>query len=149
LPNDRGLNPHGWVSFLKTKKNGRINCPLLGGHKLKLLQGFYQPTEGAINLDGHDIRHLSANELRSSFSVVPPETTLFSGAVYDNIVLGNAHATFDDVVFACKAASIHDMIEALPQGYQTTIGEHGAGLSGGQKQRSLLRALLKRPPILT
>jgi subfamily B ATP-binding cassette protein HlyB/CyaB len=115
----------------------------------KLLQGFYQPTEGAIKLDGHDIRHLSANELRSSFGVVPQETMLFSGAIYDNIVLGNAHATFDDVVIACKAAGIHDTIEALPQGYQTPIGEHGAGLSGGQKQRiAIARALLKRPPIL-
>jgi subfamily B ATP-binding cassette protein HlyB/CyaB len=115
----------------------------------KLLQGFYQPTEGAIKLDGHDIRHLSANELRSSFGVVPQETTLFSGAIYDNIVLGNAHATFEDVVIACKAAGIHETIEALPQGYQTPIGEHGAGLSGGQKQRiAIARALLKRPPIL-
>ncbi len=115
----------------------------------KLLQGFYQPTEGGIKLDGHDIRHLSANELRSSFGVVPQETMLFSGAIYDNIVLGNAHATFDDVVIACKAAGIHETIEALPQGYQTPIGEHGAGLSGGQKQRiAIARALLKRPPIL-
>jgi subfamily B ATP-binding cassette protein HlyB/CyaB len=115
----------------------------------KLLQGFYQPNEGSIKLDGHDIRHLSANELRSSFGVVPQETTLFSGAIYDNIVLGNAHATFDDVVVACKAAGIHETIEALPQGYQTPIGEHGAGLSGGQKQRiAIARALLKRPPIL-
>jgi len=81
--------------------------------------------------------------------VVPQETTLFSGAIYDNLVLGNAHATFDDVVVACKAASIHDTLEALPQGYQTPIGEHGAGLSGGQKQRiAIARALLKRPPIL-
>jgi len=74
---------------------------------------------------------------------------LFSGAIYDNIVLGNAHASFDDVVVACKAAGIHDTLEALPQGYQTPIGEHGAGLSGGQKQRiAIARALLKRPPIL-
>jgi subfamily B ATP-binding cassette protein HlyB/CyaB len=115
----------------------------------KLLQGFYQPAEGAIKLDGHDIRHLSANELRSSFGVVPQETMLFSGAIYDNIVLGNPHATFEDVVIACKAAGIHDTIEALPEGYQTSIGEHGAGLSGGQKQRiAIARALLKRPPIL-
>jgi ATP-binding cassette, subfamily B, bacterial HlyB/CyaB len=112
----------------------------------KLLQGFYQPTEGSIKLDGHDIRHLAANELRRSFGVVPQETMLFSGALYDNIVLGNPHASFDDVVIACKAAGIHDTIEALPQGYQSEIGEHGAGLSGGQKQRiAIARALLKRP----
>src|SRR6202040_53450 len=74
---------------------------------------------------------------------------LFSGAIYDNIVLGNAHASFDDVVIACKAAGIHDTIEALPQGYQTPIGEHGAGLSGGKKGRlPFPGALLKPPPIL-
>jgi subfamily B ATP-binding cassette protein HlyB/CyaB len=115
----------------------------------KLLQGFYLPAEGSIKLDGHDIRHLSANELRSSFGVVPQETTLFSGTLYDNIRLGNAQATFEDMVVACKAAGIHDTIDALPQGYQTQIGEHGAGLSGGQKQRiAIARALLKRPTIL-
>ncbi len=115
----------------------------------KLLQGFYPPTEGAIRLDGRDIRHLSANELRSYFGVVPQETVLFSGTIHDNISLGNPHAGFEDVVIVCKAAGIHDVIEALPQGYQTEIGEHGVGLSGGQKQRiAIARALLKRPPIL-
>jgi len=115
----------------------------------KLLQGFYQPSEGAIKIDDHDIRHLSANELRSFFGVVPQETVLFSGAIYDNIVLGHPLASFEDVVMACKAAGIHETIEALPQGYQNPIGEHGAGLSGGQKQRiAIARALLKRPSIL-
>jgi subfamily B ATP-binding cassette protein HlyB/CyaB len=115
----------------------------------KLLQGFCQPTEGAIKIDGHDIRHLSANDLRNSFGVVPQETVLFSGTIYDNVVLGHPLATFSDVVTVCKAAGIHETIEALPQGYQSPIGEHGAGLSGGQKQRiAIARALLKRPPIL-
>lgn len=115
----------------------------------KLLQGFYQPTEGSIKIDGRDIRHLSANELRSCFGVVPQETVLFSGTLYENVVLGNAHASFEDIVHACKAAGIHDVIERLPQGYQTEIGENGSGLSGGQKQRiAIARALLKRPPIL-
>ena len=115
----------------------------------KLLQGFYLPTEGAIRLDGRDIRHLAANELRSYFGVVPQETVLFSGTIYDNILLGNPHADFEDVVIVCKAAGVHDVIEALPRGYQTEIGEHGVGLSGGQKQRiAIARALLKRPPIL-
>ncbi|MEX0958668.1 MAG: peptidase domain-containing ABC transporter [Burkholderiales bacterium] len=115
----------------------------------RLLQGFYLPTEGRIRIDGHDTQHLSANELRSQLGVVPQETVLFSGSIYENIVLGNPHATFEDIVIACKAAGIHDVIEAMPQGYQTPVGEHGAGLSGGQKQRiAIARALLKRPPIL-
>jgi len=115
----------------------------------RLLQGFYLPTDGAILLDGLDVRHLSANELRQHFGVVPQDTTLFSGTLYDNLVLANPHASFERVVQACKLAEIHDTIEQLPEGYQTRIGEHGVGLSGGQKQRiAIARALLKRPRIL-
>src|SRR5450830_855091 len=101
----------------------------------KLLQGFYQPTDGGIQIDGHDIRYLSANELRQYFGVVPQETFLFSGTIYDNLIIANPHASFGDVVQACKLAEIHATIETLPEGYKTLIGEHGAGLSGGQKQR--------------
>jgi ATP-binding cassette, subfamily B, bacterial HlyB/CyaB len=115
----------------------------------KLLQGFYQPQEGSITLDGRDIRHLSANELRQYYGVVPQETTLFSGTIYDNLVLANPHAAFEQVIQACKLAEIHETVEQLPNGYQTEVGEHGAGLSGGQKQRiAIARALLKRPRIL-
>jgi subfamily B ATP-binding cassette protein HlyB/CyaB len=115
----------------------------------KLLQGFYLPSDGAILLDGLDVRHLSANELRQHFGVVPQESTLFSGSIYDNLILANPHAAFEQVLQACRLAEIHDTIEQLPEGYQTKIGEHGAGLSGGQKQRiAIARALLKRPQIL-
>lgn len=115
----------------------------------KLLQAFCKPSDGAILIDGRDIRHLAANELRQYFGVVPQETVLFSGTIYDNLVLANPHASFDDVAQACKLAEIHAAIEQLPQGYQTPIGEHGAGLSGGQKQRiAIARALLKRPRVL-
>jgi subfamily B ATP-binding cassette protein HlyB/CyaB len=74
---------------------------------------------------------------------------LFSGSVYDNLILANPLASFEDVVMACKAAGIHEVIEAMPQGYQSPLGEHGVGLSGGQKQRiAIARALLKRPAVL-
>jgi len=115
----------------------------------KLMLGFYQPLEGHIALDGKDIRHLAANELRAAFGVVPQETELFSGTLYDNLVMAHPHASFDDVILACKAAEIHEVIEKLPNGYQTPIGERGTGLSGGQRQRvAIARALLKRPKIL-
>jgi len=115
----------------------------------KLLLGFYQPNEGQINLDGKDIRHLAANELRNTFGVVPQDTILFSGTLYDNLVMAHPHASFEDVIQACKAAEIHEVIEQLNDGYQTEIGERGTGLSGGQKQRiAIARALLKRPKIL-
>ncbi len=115
----------------------------------KLLLGFYQASDGLIQLDGKDIRHLAANELRAAFGVVPQETVLFSGSLYDNLVMAHPHAGFDDVIEACKAAEIHETIEKLPEGYQTEIGERGTGLSGGQKQRiAIARALLKKPKIL-
>jgi subfamily B ATP-binding cassette protein HlyB/CyaB len=115
----------------------------------RLLQGFYQPTRGAILIAGIDARYLAANELRATFGVVPQETVLFSGTVLDNLLLANPQASFEEVVAACRMAEIHAVIERLPQGYQTEIGERGAGLSGGQRQRiAIARALLKRPKVL-
>jgi ATP-binding cassette, subfamily B, bacterial HlyB/CyaB len=115
----------------------------------KLLLGFYQPSDGRILLDGRDLAQLAANELRQTYGVVPQDTLLFSGTVYENVAMANPHAGFDDLVTACRAAEMHDVIEKLPQGYQTPLGEHGIGLSGGQKQRlAIARALLKRPKVL-
>jgi subfamily B ATP-binding cassette protein HlyB/CyaB len=115
----------------------------------KLLLGFYQPEEGRIEIDGRDLRHFSANELRQNFGIVPQETYLFSGSIYENLIAANPNAGFPDVVQAAKIAEIHDVIEKLPKGYNTEIGEHGVGLSGGQKQRlAIARAILKRPRIL-
>lgn len=115
----------------------------------KLMLGFYEPTAGGIRIDGIDIRHMAANELRAYFGVVPQETVLFSGTIFANLVAANPGVSFQQVVQACKMAGIHDAIEALPQGYQTEVGERGAGLSGGQKQRlAIARALLKGPKVL-
>jgi ATP-binding cassette, subfamily B, bacterial HlyB/CyaB len=115
----------------------------------RLILGFYQPSEGCISIDGRDIRHFSANELRQYFGVVPQETCLFSGTIYENLIAANPNAAFDEVVRTCRIAEIHDFIEKLPQGYASEVGEHGVGLSGGQKQRiAIARALLKRPRIL-
>jgi ATP-binding cassette, subfamily B, bacterial HlyB/CyaB len=115
----------------------------------KLLQGFYLPSGGTLKIDGTDVRHLSTNALRMYFGVVPQETILFSGTLYENLLAGNPLASFEDVVRACRMAEIHDAIEKLPQGYQSEIGERGVGLSGGQKQRvAIARALIKQPKIL-
>lgn len=115
----------------------------------KLIQGFYLPSEGSIEIDTRDIRQLAANELRNQLGVVPQETLLFAGTVFENLQLANPHAMFEDIVTACKMAEIHEVIEKLPKGYQTPLGEHGVGLSGGQRQRiAIARALLKRPKIL-
>ena len=139
---DLSLKPGQCVALMGPSGSGKSTLA-------KLLQGFYWPTDGQIKLDGIDIRHLSANELRSTFGVVPQETVLFSGTIYENLALANPHATFEQVVQACKMAEIHATVEALPQGYQTAVGERGAGLSGGQKQRlAIARALLKRPKVL-
>ncbi len=115
----------------------------------KLMLGFYQPSDGQITIDGRDIRHLPANELRQYFGVVPQETYLFSGSIYENLSVANPNATFEQIVQACKIAEIHDFIEKQPRGYNTELGEHGVGLSGGQKQRlAIARAVLKRPRVL-
>jgi subfamily B ATP-binding cassette protein HlyB/CyaB len=136
------LRPGACVALMGPSGSGKSTLA-------KLLQGFYLPTEGQIKIDGRDIRHLAANELRSYYGVVPQETVLFSGTIYDNLIIANPNATFEQVIQACKWAEIHDTIDQLPEGYQTRIGEHGAGLSGGQKQRlAIARALLKRPKIL-
>src|SRR5258708_35317366 len=116
-----------------TVLTGRSGC---GKSTLaKLMLCFYQPTDGRITIDGRDLRHLSANELRQYFGVVPQETYLFSGSIYENLLAANPNATFDHVVQACKLAELHDFIEKLPKGYNTELGKHRAALSGGEKKR--------------
>lgn len=114
-----------------------------------LLPRFYEATEGSILVDGKDIRTVTMQSLRQQIGIVPQETMLFNGTVYDNILYGRLDATHEDVIAAAKAANAHNFIDRMPDQYQTQIGERGAKLSGGQRQRiSIARAILKDPRIL-
>ena len=114
-----------------------------------LLPRFYDVTEGSITIDGQDIRQVTLNSLREQVGIVPQETVLFNGSVYDNILYGRLDATKEEVEAAAKAANAHNFIMELPNGYQTMLGDRGVNISGGQRQRiSIARAILKNPQIL-
>lgn len=114
-----------------------------------LLNRFYDPQEGAVYLDGIDIKQATLSSLRNNISMVLQDTFLFNGTIYENIVYGHKDADKAAVVKAAKAAKIHDFIKELADGYDTVIGERGVRLSGGQKQRiSIARAILRDAPIL-
>ncbi len=114
-----------------------------------LLPRFYDVTSGSISIDGEDIRKVTLNSLREQVGIVPQETVLFNGTVYDNILYGRLDATREEVEAAAKAANAHNFIMGLPEGYQTMLGDRGVNISGGQRQRiSIARAILKNPQIL-
>jgi subfamily B ATP-binding cassette protein MsbA len=116
---------------------------------VNLLFRFYDPTEGRITVDGIDIRDVAVANLRGMMSLVSQEVILFDQTVAENIALGRAGATHDDIEAAARAAAAHDFILRLPQGYATRIGERGVTLSGGQRQRlALARAFVRNAPIL-
>ncbi|RSD26811.1 ABC transporter ATP-binding protein [Mesobacillus subterraneus] len=114
-----------------------------------LIPRFYDVNDGSITIDGIDIRDMSKKSLRSQIGIVQQDVFLFTGTLRENIAYGSLGATHEDIVRAAKQAHLEDFIAALPDGYETQIGERGLKLSGGQKQRiAIARMFLKNPPIL-
>jgi ATP-binding cassette subfamily B protein len=116
---------------------------------INLIPRFYDPTEGRITIDGHDLRAVKVNSVRDQIGIVLQETTLFAATIRENIRFGRPAATEEALIAAAQAAQAHDFIMTMPDGYETYVGERGITLSGGQKQRvAIARALLKDPRIL-
>jgi ATP-binding cassette subfamily B protein len=136
------IQPGQTVALLGATGSGKTSI-------INLLPRFYDPTEGNVLIDGHDLRDVCLDSLRRQIGIVLQETTLFSGSIRDNISFGKTDATLDEVMAAAKAAAAHEFIMSFPQGYDTPVGERGTTLSGGQKQRiAIARALLLDPRIL-
>lgn len=116
---------------------------------INLIPRFYDISQGALKIDGYDVRDVTLDSLRSQIGIVLQETNLFSGTIRDNIAFGRSDATDEEVIEAAKQAAAHDFIMSFPDGYNTPVGERGSTLSGGQKQRvAIARALLLKPHIL-
>lgn len=116
---------------------------------VKLALRLYDPQQGAILLDGHDLRTLALSDIRHSIALVSQDVYLFHGTIFDNIAYGKTNCHTDDIIAAAKSAELHEFIAQLPEGYDTIVGERGIKLSGGQRQRlSIARALLKNAPIM-
>ncbi len=115
----------------------------------RLLFRFYDVTEGALRIDGQDLRAVTQESLHAALGIVPQDTVLFNDTIYYNIAYGRPDASRAEVEAAARAAKIHDFVASLPEGYETQVGERGLKLSGGEKQRvGIARTLLKDPPIL-
>lgn len=114
-----------------------------------LIPRFYDVTAGAVRIDGRDVRRVTQASLRAQIAIVPQETLLFSGSIRENILYGRLDASKEELIAAARAANAHDFIAALPDGYDTLVGERGVRLSGGQRQRvAIARAILKDPRVL-
>jgi len=116
---------------------------------INLIPRFYDPTEGQVFVDEHNIRRVTVSSLRQQIGIVLQDTTLFASTIRENIAFGRPEATEQEIIAAAQAASAHEFIAQMPQGYDTPVGERGTTLSGGQKQRvAIARAILKDPAIL-
>jgi ABC-type multidrug transport system fused ATPase/permease subunit len=116
---------------------------------MALLQRMWDPVEGRVTLDGHDLRDITLESLRRNIGVVFQESMLFNRTIRENLTVGRADATQEELERACRMAEAHDFIIRQPGGYDTIVGERGASLSGGQRQRlALARAVVRRPRLL-
>jgi subfamily B ATP-binding cassette protein MsbA len=116
---------------------------------VNLIPRFYDPTGGAVYIDGRDLRELSVKSLREKIGIVTQQTILFNDTIKANIAYGKPQAGEEEIIKAAKIANCHDFIMAMPEGYETAVGERGVKLSGGQQQRlAIARAVLKDPPLL-
>jgi ATP-binding cassette subfamily B protein len=155
-PTERSARPHSWAvrGVSLTVEPGQLAAFVgpSGAGKTTLsylVPRLYEINQGAVLVDGHDVRDLTLSSLADAIGMVTQDPYLFHASIADNLRYARADATDDELVEACRAANIHDRIEAFDNGYRTLVGERGYRLSGGEKQRiAIARVLLKNPQIL-